>query len=241
MDEVAAVEELHLQDAVEPSHGGIGEHELAEQGVAEGHAGTDEGGGEAEDVVAVAEDGVVDLFADGIEVGHVGVEVLGYPMGLDGMDIGIGKGIVDFTQVGGVDEVVGIDYQGEVVTVGGEGLQSGFEGLGVGALLKIDPEHLGTELTEHLVGLGLHVVGDDDHIVLLLGVVLVEAVLHGGADDTVFAIGGYQHGKAMVSGIGRSGAPTLALRCDPGTGQGLEGGYTIYKQVGPVDGKEHKE
>ena len=87
MDEDAAVEQLHLEHAVKATHRGVGQHQLAEEAVTEGHARADEGRSHAQHVVAATEDGVVDFLADGVEISHRSVEIFSYAVGLYGLHV----------------------------------------------------------------------------------------------------------------------------------------------------------
>ncbi len=109
VEALALIEQGELQLAVETADCLDFLHRAVEKGVAECHAGANEGGGKAEAGVAETEDGVVDFFADGIEQRHVVVNVLGYAVGLHNLHGGIGTvEVVDVVQVVEGDDVVGI-------------------------------------------------------------------------------------------------------------------------------------
>ena len=173
--------------------------------IVKAHAGTDEGRGEADAVVRLAEDGVVDFLADTIEDGNIIVVVLGTSVALDGL-VALCTDLVQPIKELWLHHVVGIEDDDIVKVRLAIDIQLAtlylcdgvLHGLGLAALLEDGLEERDGQFTEFLVGLGLHVVGDDGDVEVLVGIVLTDELGDGIDDDAVFVIGGIKDEIAEV-------------------------------------------
>ena len=139
--------------------------------------------------MGLAEKGVVDFLTDTVEDGNVVVGVLGATVALDGLEALVAHA-VELVQEIGLYHVVGIQNNDVVVVwLRLEVVHGILHGLGLGTLLKDGLQQGDGQLGQLLVGLRLHVVGDDSNMELVIGIVLAQAGAHGIDDDAVFVIG----------------------------------------------------
>ena len=107
---LAAIEQGQLQFTVETAHSLDARHRITKQVITERHAGTDKGSRQAQFGMPQTENGIVDFLTDGIEQGHVIVQVLGTPVGLHNLDFRIGEEVVNVTQIIVRDDIVRIEH-----------------------------------------------------------------------------------------------------------------------------------
>ena len=169
--------------------------------------------------MGLAEDGVVDFLTDSVQDGDVVVGVLGATMALDGLVAFRTLGIQTVQEVG-VHHVVGIKDDHEVKVayrlVAGhlsfhllKIADSILQGFGLAALLKDRLQEGNGQLGELLVGLRLHVVGDDGQMEVLVGIVLAHERLYGVDDDAVFVVSGIEH-QELVIFVGMHGCDSVS-------------------------------
>ena len=161
--------------------------------------------------MGLAEDGVVDFLTDSVQDGDVVVGVLGATVTLDGL-VALGTHVVELLQEVGVDHVVGIEDDDIVKMLPLascplllEMVDGKLHGLGLAALLKDRLQQGDAHLAQLLVGLGLHVVGDDGDVEVLIGIVLAEEGVYGVDDDTVFVVGRVEHQELVVVASAHAG------------------------------------
>ena len=155
--------------------------------------------------MGLAEDGVVDFLADPIEYRNIVVAVLGTAVTLDGL-IAFGTFRIELLKEVGLHDVIGIEDDDKVhielalqLQCSAFNLRDGIlQGLGLTAFLKDWLEERNGELAQFLIGFGLHVVGDDRHMEMLVGVVLGEGGLYGLYDDAIFVIRGVEDEKVEI-------------------------------------------
>jgi hypothetical protein len=141
--------------------------------------------------VSLAENGVVDLLADTIKHSDIVVGILGTAVALDGFITGIAQHI-ELVEERGQDNIIGIEYD-DMVELTSHFVDGILHGFGLRALLEGGLEQTNREVGQQLVGLRLHVVGDDGDRVMVLRVVLFDELLYGVDDDAVFVVGGIQN------------------------------------------------
>lgn len=144
-----------------------------------------------------AEYGIVYLFTDGIEQGHVAVDVLCDAVGLDNLDTGTGEEVVDVLQVIIGDDVIGVQHQCDVIIIADGGHRC-VQGLGLGALFKADFYQADGESGQGSIGTGLHAVGDDNDVVTVGRILLIQAGMHTLVYHGIFLIGGNEYGKPFI-------------------------------------------
>ena len=100
MEMHALIKELHLQHTVKTAHRGVAHHRIVKQGIVKSHARTYQSRRHAQIGMPRTENGVVYLLADCVQIGHVGVQVLGHAMRLHHPDTGHGESVVHLGRTG---------------------------------------------------------------------------------------------------------------------------------------------
>ena len=169
----AAIEQGQLQFTVETAHSLDVSHRITKQVITERHTGTDKGSRQAQLGMPQTENGIVDFLTDGIEQGHVIVQVLGTPVGLHNLDFRIGEEVVNITQIIVRDDIVRIEHQSDVIVIA-DGSHGGIQRFGLGAFLKMHFNQADRKHSEGSVGFGLHTVRNDNRIKTVGGIILLQ-------------------------------------------------------------------
>ena len=159
--------------------------------------------------MGLAEEGVVDFLADTIEHGDVVVGVLGAAVTLDGL-VALVADLVEVGQEVRLHHVVGIEDD-HIVVVALDLLQGILHGLGLATLLENGLQEGNRQLSQLLVGLWLHVVGDDGHVETFIGIVLSQEGMYGVDDDAVFVVGRIEHEEGILSWLAHSTELSLQI------------------------------
>ena len=170
---LAAIEQGQLQFTVETAHSLDVSHRITKQVITERHTGTDKGSRQAQLGMPQTENGIVDFLTDGIEQGHVIVQVLGTPVGLHNLDFRIGEEVVNITQIIVRDDIVRIEHQSDVIVIA-DGSHGGIQRFGLGAFLKMHFNQADRKHSEGSVGFGLHTVRNDNRIKTVGGIILLQ-------------------------------------------------------------------